>query len=281
MRLSALDRRDVQKLVDRWRKDGLRASTVQNTLNPLQVIARRAVRSGDLAIDPTDGLELPSIRGRRNRIASLDEAAELVAAAPKDDRALWATAFYAGLRRGELRAIRWDDVDFEAGVIRVDRAWDADPAIGEIEVKSDAGRRRVPLIGELRRIIAAHKLASGRDGSALVFGRTATEPFIASTVRARALAAWKSENDRRIEKADDPENVELLVPIKLHEARHCAASYLIAAGLNIKQISVYIGHSDVRTTLNVYGHLLPGDEVEAVAQIDKFMARSKAAQIEG
>lgn len=187
MRLSALDRRTVQDLVEKWRADRLTASTVQNTLNPLQVLARRAVRSGELAIDPTDGLELPAIRGRRDRIASPAEAAALIEALPKAERGLWATALYAGLRRGELRALRWDDIDFDAGVIHVRRSWDADPAVGEIDVKSDAGRRRVPLIGALRKIIAEHKLASGRAGAALVFGRTAIEPFIPSTVRNRAL----------------------------------------------------------------------------------------------
>lgn len=178
MRLGALDRRIVQDLVERWRADGLSASTVQNTLNPLQVLARRAVRSGELAIDPTDGLELPAIRGRRDRIASPAEAAALIEVLPKAERALWATALYAGLRRGELRALRSEDIDFDAGVIHVRRSWDADPAIGEIEVKSDAGRRRVPLIGALRELTAEHKLATGRDGAALVFGRTAELPFI-------------------------------------------------------------------------------------------------------
>jgi integrase len=192
MRLGALGRQVVQDLVESWRADGLSASTVQNTLNPLQALARRAVRSGELAVDPTDGLELPSIRGRRDRIASPAEAAALIKALPESERALWATALYAGLRRGELRALRWEDIDFEAAVINVRRSWDADPAIGEIEVKSDAGRRRVPLIGALRKIIVEHKLATGRDGVALVFGRTAEQPFIPSTVRKRALAAWTS-----------------------------------------------------------------------------------------
>ncbi|MEO8966459.1 MAG: hypothetical protein ABI355_02615 [Solirubrobacteraceae bacterium] len=116
LRLGSLDRHnDVQALVDRWRADGLTASTVQNTLNQLQVIARRTVRSGELPIDPTDGLELPSIGGRRDRIASPAEAAAPIAALPAADRALWATAFYARLRRGELRGRRWSDVDFDAG----------------------------------------------------------------------------------------------------------------------------------------------------------------------
>jgi integrase len=282
MRLSALDRRTVQGLVEKWRGDGLTPSTVQNTLNPLQVLARRAVRDGELAIDPTDGLELPAIRGRRDRIASPAEAASLIEALPKGERALWACAFYAGLRRGELRALRWGDIDFEAGVIHMRRSWDADPAIGEIDVKSDAGRRRVPLVGALRKIVAEHKLASGRARAALVFGRTASEPFIPSTVRNRALAAWKAENQRRVKAANDagqdPEGVELLQPIKLHEGRHCAASYLIAAGLNPKQLSIYIGHSDIRTTYNRYGHLMPGDEAQAVRQLDRYFERAADAQ---
>jgi len=61
---------------------------------------------------------------------------------------------------------------------------------------------------------------------------------------------------------------ELLTPLTAHEARHTCASYLIAAGLNPKQVQTYIGHSDVRTTYNIYGHLLPGDEREAAARLD-------------
>jgi integrase len=52
---------------------------------------------------------------------------------------LWATAFYAGLRRGELRALRWTDVDLAAGVIRVEQSWDVKE--GVIEPKSTTGRR--------------------------------------------------------------------------------------------------------------------------------------------
>jgi integrase len=132
-----------------------------------------------------------------------------------------------------------------------------------------------PLIAGLRRIIAEHKLATGRVGAALVFGRTAELPFIPSTVRNRALAAWKAENERRVKEAekagDDPDSVELLKPLKLHEGRHCAASYLIAAGLNPKQLSIYIGHSDIRTTYNRYGHLMPGDEAQAVKRLDRVL----------
>ncbi len=65
---------------------------------------------------------------------------------------------------------------------------------------------------------------------------------------------------------------DALDPLTPHEGRHCAASYLIVAGLNPKQLSVYIGHSDIRTTYNRYGHLMPGGEGQAAAQLDAFLA---------
>ncbi len=124
VRLSEVTCVDLQDLADRWLAEGLDPSTIRNTLMPLRALFRRALVRGEIALNPTTGLELPAVRGRRDRIASPEEAAALIAAAPENDRALWATAFYAGLRRGELMALRWEDVDLEAGLIRVERSWD-------------------------------------------------------------------------------------------------------------------------------------------------------------
>lgn len=131
----------------------------------------------------------------------------------------------------------------------------------------------------LRSIIAAHKLATGRGDDDLVFGRAPDLPFVPATIRARALKAWGWKQVRNPEAAS-PKHVwvkarpDALEPLTAHEARHCAASYLIAAGLNAKQLSVYIGHTDIRTTYNRYGHLMPGGEVEATAQLDAFFDAS-------
>jgi integrase len=91
-------------------------------LVPLRAIYRRAVNRGDVALNPTSGLELPAAEGRRDRIVSREEAAALLELLPEQDRAIWTAAFFSGLRRGELRALRWQDVDFAAGLIRVDRS---------------------------------------------------------------------------------------------------------------------------------------------------------------
>src|SRR5437868_2878637 len=103
---------------------------------------RRARNRGEIAVNPTVGLELPASRGRRERIATVVEAERLIGALPRQDRALWATALYAGLRRGELQALRWEDVDLHTGRIRVERSYD-DKAHVYTQPKSAAGRRTV------------------------------------------------------------------------------------------------------------------------------------------
>ena len=96
-RLSDIARADVQDLADRLTAEGLSASTVQNTLDPLRKIFDRAVRRDLVVVDPTEGLELRRPDGKRDRIASPAEAAALLAALPDAEHALYATAMYAGL----------------------------------------------------------------------------------------------------------------------------------------------------------------------------------------
>jgi integrase len=272
MRLSEVQRRDVQDLADRLTAEGLSASTVQNTLDPLRVIFRRAIRREEgIAVDPTEGLELRRPAGRRDRIAAPAEASALIAAMLDTERALWACAFYAGLRRGELQALRWEDVDLAERVICVSRGWDA--LEGEQDTKSGAGNRRVPILEVLVGELAAHKQRIDRGGAALVFGPTGVKPFSPETVRRRSLAAWGAENERRVERADDPTSVELLAPMTLHEARHTCASILIAAGVNAKALSVIMGHSTIAMTFDTYGHLMPGGLDEAAAATNAYLER--------
>ena len=141
LRLSAITRPAVQDLVDALVASGRSPSTVRNAILPLRAIYRRALTRADVLVNPTLGLALPAQRGRRDRIADPPEAAKLLDALSADDRAVWATALFAGLRRGEIRGLRAEDVDFEAGLVRVEQSWD-DKA-GPIEPKSRAGRRRV------------------------------------------------------------------------------------------------------------------------------------------
>jgi integrase len=276
-KLTDVTRADVQDLADQLTADGLAASTVLNTLDPLRRMYDRAVKRDLVAIDPTDGLELRRPRGGRERIASPAEAARLLGALPDDLRALYAAAMYAGLRRGELRALRWSDVDLAARTIRVERGWD-DVEAERDEVKSDAGRRTVPILDLLAGELVDHGLRTARSGDDLVFGREAREAFEPSTVRRLALAAWEQANAKVREQAQrdarDVEPAELHDPIGLHESRHTFASMLIASGANAKVIQSVMGHATIQMTFDRYGHLMPGGLEEAAAAANAYLARA-------
>ena len=84
-----------------------------------------------------------------------------------------------------------------------------------------------------------------------------------STVRARALRAWKAAG---------------LEPLTPHEARHTCATYLAAAGLSHKEVQTAMGHADIRTTLNLYAKAVPGWEQDAAAKLDAYLDGQGARQ---
>jgi integrase len=215
VKLGEVTRTDLQDLVDQLVASGLHASTIGVTLLPLRAISKRAMARGEVAVNPTTGLEMPAVRGGRDRIAAPDECAALLDALAVPDRPIWATAMYAGLRRGELMALRVEDVDLATGVIHVCRGWDV---LEGVILPKSGKERRVPIAGVLRAHLAQQLLTLGR-AEGLVFGVSASSPFSPSPVRERATAAWKAEG---------------LEGLTLHECRHTFASLMIAAGVNAK-----------------------------------------------
>jgi len=110
-RLTAISKNMVQDLADHLAADVLSPSSVRNTILPLRAIFRRAHQRGDVAVNPTLKLALPAVRSRRERVAAPTEVGALLDALEADDRAVFATALYAGLRLGELQALQWEDVE--------------------------------------------------------------------------------------------------------------------------------------------------------------------------
>lgn len=255
-KVGEIRRQDVQAFADELLASGLEAATVSNILNPVQAFYRRAMDRDELAYNPAARIDLPTGQATRpKRIASAREAQALLEALPESDRPLWATAFYAGLRRGELQALRWADVDLGASLIRVERSWDQYE--GAIEPKSRSSRRTVPLLAVLRDYLDQLKLGAQGGSEALVFGRTEQSPFAPMAIGKRAKKAWQAAE---------------LEPITPHECRHTFASLLIDSGANPKAVQEFMGHSKIQTTFDVYGHLFPGARDEVRERMDAYLA---------
>jgi integrase len=259
-RLSDIRRGDVQRLIDDLQRSGLAPSTIRNALDPVRRIFDRAVRRELIPFTPCQHLELPRGTGTRERVATPAEAIDLIAALPYADRALWATAFYAGLRMGELRGLRWCDIDLDAGAIHVRRTWD-DVDGAQEGGKTRAATRAVALIAELRPILLAHKLATGRRDEDLAFGRTSTEAHDRTTIRRRARRAWIEAGLR---------------PITPHECRHTFGSLLAAAGVDVGERQRQMGHTS-SAMMDRYTHGLDGSVIEAGRRLQAWLDEQRSA----
>jgi len=115
-----------------------------------------------------------------------------------------------------------------------------------------------------------HSAESSGRSAGLVFGRSPDSPFDARSLARRASTAWRRLNAERAARELEP-----FAPLGLHEARHTFASLMIAAGVNVKALSSFMGHSSI--TLDRYGHLLPGSEEQAAALLDAYLRRARSS----
>lgn len=234
---------------------GLAPATIDGTITPLKALYRRAVARGEVQMNPCIGIEKPAVRTATKRVVSLEVAQAMLAALDREDRVLWATAFFAGLRRGELTGLMREDIDLATGIIHVRRGWDR--VEGAIDPKSRRGHRKVPIAAILRDHLDQHLLD-------LPHGRVFGSP------------SWIVESNNRARKCWEGVGLPVLT---LHEARHVYASFGIAAGLNAKALSTFMGHANIQTTYNLYGHLLPGSEDEAVGLLDAYFTPTVAQTV--
>jgi integrase len=271
-RLADIDHADLLELKEHLLGAGCSSSTIRNTFTPLQAVYRRACRNGAVPVNPTVDLELP-LAGCRDRAATPAQAAELVETLG-DLGPLWATAFYAGLRRGELQALRVRNVRLDAGTISVERGWDR--IAGEILPKSEAGVRQVFIVGALRPLLA--QLVQGRVGDAFVLG-SLVSPFDARATERKARRAWTAENERRQKQAEETETDAMLVEwFGLHEARHSFSTFMDHAGVSESRADRYMGHS-AKGVAGRYRHLLPGQIAEDAKRVDEYLAGSLAGKV--
>jgi len=260
-RLTDLKRKDVQELVDRLALT-LDGQTVKNAITALRVVCRHALARDVITVNPCVGLELPAGggnrfggEGQRERMATADEADKLIAALPEQDRPIWETAFFAGLRLGELQGLQVGSVDLEARVIHVRDSWDRDTA-QRIDPKYDSSRRTVPIIDRLYDVLKDH-IGDRTEGHVFPSTRFPSKPVSASSVGQRADAAWE---DAGLERTT------------LHEARHTFATVMIDANVPIKLVSAFMGHASTAITEEVYWHLLPHSLDDAREAMNAYLS---------
>lgn len=223
-----LRRSQVQRWVD-WVGSKRSGATTRNTFHALAALYSWLLPRHDEMVDPTTGVRLPRAGGPRERYAPPEAISGLLEALDEDLRLPYALAFYAGLRRGEIQGLRWEDI--EDGWIVVRRS--LDPVAGWGPPKSGHSRE-VPVFAPLEPY-----LAGGGTGAACPSNRGQWKVMTLGTpFNARCADCWERAG---------------LDPIGLHEARHSFVTALVRApDLDIKSIQTWVGHRDPSTTLRIY-----------------------------
>lgn len=228
--------------------------SVNRTLETLCAVLEVAVEYGHTSTNPAKGRRrrLPTSKPERLFLEPEQLEALLVAAGELDfedrtrrhyRRPLLATLAFAGLRVGELLALRWRDVDLAAGRIHVRAS------------KTEAGVRTVDLQPELRDELLTWK-ASARRGAAgdLVFPTSTGQPDNRNNVRRRVLVRAVERANLRI---TDQGGCELLpVALSPHGLRRTFASWLVAEGEDPAYVMQQLGHTDATMTLGLYARAL-------------------------
>ena len=173
-------------------------------------------------------------------------------------------ALGTGMRRGELCALRWQDVDLDAASLRVERSLEETRKGGLRfkEPKSARGRRTVSLSPAVVAELRGHWKAQQEQRLALGLGKAPSDALVFSTWdgRPRQPGILTNEFTAAMKRLGLPH-------VTLHTLRHTHASQLITSGMDILTVSRRLGHSSPTITLSVYGHLLsPHDRAAEIMQ---------------
>jgi len=254
----------------RWRAKGVGARTIAVCHLRLRRALRLACQLGVISRNPCDVVEAPRSEYKRPTLWTIDQTRSFIQSLSGEDwhGALFGVALGSGARAGELLGLRWEDLDLQAGTVRIQRTrghLGADQII-EGPTKTEAGQRTVTLppfsltaVRVWRRAQAAQRLSAGPAwlGGDLVF----TFPDGTGPTRC-SLRYWLAKRARSLD----------LPVVTCHALRHISGSLALAAGATLPDVSKRLGHSNVATTASVYSHSLREDDVHVAAAITRALA---------
>lgn len=275
IKLDQLTAEDIERCLNELRRGGGRhgsghaASSLAHIRNTLRKALGHAVRNGRLPRNVAIDAAPPKVRRGEIHPFSEEEAGRLLdAVAGHRLASLYAVALTLGLRRGELLGLLWEDIDWSGATLRIRRQLEDLP--GEEArlkplLKTQSGRRDLPLPEELRRRLLIHRdeqaLERERAGDAwrehgLVFASLVGTPITPRNLdrHYKALLRRAGLPDRR-----------------LHDLRHTFATLMFRRGLDVVMVSRMLGHASVQITIDIYIHWLPKDSSAAAVIGDTFL----------
>jgi integrase len=242
---------------------GLSARTVVHMHRVLREALQQAVRWQMLPRNPADACKPPRVERRPMQTYDLAQTAELLAAI-RGTRFFIPVVFavLCGLRRGEIAALRWGQVDLEKGQLAVVQSAEQTRAGVRYKDPKSGRTRTIALSGIVVEELRAHRIKQAQE--LLRLGLRATDAtFVCTREDGQPLQPLTLTHDWDRKLAKTP-----LPRIRFHDLRHAHATHLLSSGVHPKVASERLGHSKIGITLDLYSHVLPGMQEDAVARVD-------------
>jgi integrase len=262
--IDQITRTEIKDLIYAKLKDGLAPATVSRI---------KALISGVLSHALEDELVAANLASRLGRqIKGKDRKADVNPLTREEARALLETltehyprysAFFlcalrTGMRLGELRGLEWGDIDFRGGFIEVRRAH----VKGQDTTPKNGKSRRVDMSPQLATMLKKLRTERKREALARKWGEVPERVFVneagqvidEGNLRRRVFYPALAKTGLR--------------HIRIHDLRHTFASMLIQNGESLAYVKDQLGHHSIQITVDIYGHLVPGANRQAVARLD-------------
>lgn len=273
----------IQQQVNRWRDDGMGARLLHRCVMVLRASLARQVKNGTIPANAADGIEKPSARTRKAfTIWSDDEAGRFLAVAENHRMApLWFLALQEGMRLGEALGLRWADLhwseDESSCVARISQTVVPDLARGgaaliQDRAKTRLSQRAVMLTAPTVAVLKAHRDRQRFERQQLADTWSAGDLILTTTIGSVVTPSTvKRSLNGLIAKAGVPHTTT-------HGLRHMAATVMLKAGVSPAIVAQKLGHADIGTTVDRYGHLTVSDQTAANAALEAAAVRGRVAR---
>ena len=268
--LQKLSAQHLQAFYAKKSEEGLSATTINHFHNVLHKALDTAVKWNLVARNVCDLVSPPRRKRFEVHPLTLEQVRKLLSVVDGHEmEALFKLALATGLRRGELMGLKWQDINFDAGVLQVRRILSRVPTkmpgkgYVEAEPKTQKSRRSVVIAPFALEALKKHQIRQ-LEAKLKVGSAWQEHDYVFCTSIGTHLNPTRDMLDQfkaLLLKAGLPD-------IRFHDVRHSAATLLLSVGVHPKVVQEILGHSQISITMDVYSHVLPGMQQDAMSRLN-------------
>ncbi len=289
MKLQAVRPEHIQRVLNRMKQEGYSGGYIDNTRKVMNMLFEQAYKNGMIVTNPVSRSVLPKTEEREasSRRALTEQEQKAFLECVERRKPFYAPLFYVGfstgMRIGEINALEWQDIDFEAMEIHVNgtmikisgKEYQKGP------VKTGSSKRTIPLLPEIAKRLKKHKLEQAKLRMMLgdkwepvkglehlvfttMFGKPLMTLSVGRYINSTVNAVNREEEKKAGKEHRKPVRMEPFCP---HSMRHTFATRALEKGIPPKVVQSYLGHATIDVTMNVYTHVTAELEREEIRKI--------------